>query len=234
MPDSTSLDTAPLRLLTIGQLIRAAREAADRSLRDCAQFIGISPRRLAAYENGTREPSFIELEALAHYLDVPVSALLSEEGARQLPRLQVHDLKALMQLRARVVGARLRQARLEKGESLKVAAQALGLSAGRLNGYELGLRPLPITVLERAMAHYGLSVEQLLDLGIGPLGEAQLRRQHHSRFDALPDDVRNFIGRPSSLPFLRLAMHLSTMPRQELHGLTKVLRALTDDEQAPG
>ncbi len=230
MPDSSSLDTAPLRRLTIGRLIRNAREAAGRSLKDCARFVGISTKRLAAYEDGTREPTFTELEALAHYLNVPVHALIYEEKAKHLPHVQVNNLQALMQLRSRVVGARLKQARMERGESLKAAAQAMGLTSSQLNGYELGRRPMAITLLERAMTHYGLSVDQLLDLGIGPIGESQLRLEQHACFDALPDEVRAFVVEPSATPYLEFAMHLSKLPTADLRGLAKALGRIAGDE----
>ncbi|MFC1466497.1 MAG: helix-turn-helix domain-containing protein [Candidatus Brachytrichaceae bacterium NZ_4S206] len=229
MPDPSPLDTAPLRRMTIGRLIRTAREAAGRSQKDCARFIGVSLKRFAAYEEGTREPTFIELEALAHYLNVPVHALIYEEEAKHLPHVQVNNLQTLMQLRARVVGARLKQARMERGESLKAAAQAMGLTGGQLNAYELGRRPISITLLERAMAHYDLRLDQLLDLGIGPIGESQLRLEQHARFDALPDEVRAFVVAPATLPYLQLAMHLSKLPAADLQGLTKALRKITED-----
>jgi len=230
MPDSPSLDTTPLRRLVIGRLIRNAREAAGRTQQDCARFVGISVKRLAAYEEGEREPDFVELEALAHLLNVPVQALIYEEEARRLPQVRLDNLPALMQLRARVVGARLKQARMEKGESLKEAARAIGLTGGQLNSYELGRRPMPITLLEKAIAHFGLRLEQLLDLGIGPVGEAQLRLERHARFDRLPEEVRAFVTDPAALPYLQMAMHLSKLPVGDLRGMARVLRQITADE----
>ncbi|MCS6848431.1 MAG: helix-turn-helix transcriptional regulator [Anaerolineae bacterium] len=230
MPDPSPLDTAPLRRMTIGRLIRTAREAAGRSQKDCARFIGVSAKRFAAYEEGAREPTFTEIEALAHYLNVPVHALIYEEEAKRLPQVQINNLQTLMQLRLRVVGARLKQARMERGESLKAAAQAMGLTSSQLNAYELGRRPISITLLERAMAHYDLRLDRLLDLGIGPIGESQLRLEQHARFDALPDEMRAFIVAPDAAPYLAFAMHLSKLPTADLRGLTKALRKITEDE----
>ena len=230
MPDSPSLDTTPLRRLTIGRLIRNAREAAGRTQQDCARFAGISAKRLAAYEEGEREPDLTELEALAYFLNVPIQTLIYEEEARRLPQVRLNNLPALMQLRTRVVGARLKQARMEKGESLKEAAQAIGLTSGQLNSYELGRRPMPMTLLEKAMAHFGLCLEQLLDLGIGPIGEAQLRLEQHTRFDRLPAEVRAFVTDPASLPHLQMAMHLSKLPASDLRSMARILRQITADD----
>jgi len=227
MPDSSALDTALLRRLTIGRLMRGAREAAGRSAKDCARDLGISPQRLLAYEAGQREPSFVELEALAYYLDVPVQALLYEEAGKRVSA-KANGLPALAQLRARVVGARLKQARLQRGESLKATAQALGIASGRLNNYELGRSPLPITLLEKALLHFGMTMDQILDLGVGPIGEAQQRLAQHARFDDLPAEVRAFITAPTALPYLRVAMHLSKLPPEDLAGITKALGQLTE------
>ncbi|MCS7054943.1 MAG: helix-turn-helix domain-containing protein [Thermoflexales bacterium] len=228
MPDSPS-DAAPPRRAVIGRLIRAAREAAGRSQKDCARFIGVSPKRFAAYEDGTHEPTFIELEALAYYLNVLPHSLIYEEAERP-PHVQVNELPALMQLRSRVVGARLKQARMERGESLKSAAQAIGVTSSQLDAYELGRRPITVTLLERAMAHYHLRLEQLLDLGIGPFGESQLRLEQHTRFDALPADVREFVAAPDSAPYLQLAMHLHKLSPSDLRGFAQALRQITQDE----
>jgi transcriptional regulator with XRE-family HTH domain len=216
-----------LRRLTIGRLMRDAREATGRDLKSCARAIGISPQRLLAYEAGQREPTFVELEALAYYLDLPIQALLYEEPAKRI-NTKANDLPALMQLRTRVVGAKLKQARLQRGESLKAAAHALGITSSRLNSYELGRLPIPITLLERALLHFGLSLDQLLDLGIGPIGEAQLRLAQHARFDGLPEDVRAFVTSPTALPYLQFAMHLSHMPPDDLAGMARVLRGFAE------
>jgi len=222
MPDSPAIDAALLRRLTIGRLMRSAREAAGRSPKDCARALGISAQRLLAYEEGQREPSFAELEALAYYLDLPIQALLYEEAAKRIVT-KANDLPALAQLRTRMVGARLKQARLQRGESLKAAAQALGITSGRLNSYELGRLPIPITLLEKAVLHFGMSLEHVLDLGIGPIGEAQLRLAQHAQFDGLPQEMRAFVTSPAAQPYLQVAMHLSKMPADNLIGMARVL-----------
>jgi transcriptional regulator with XRE-family HTH domain len=227
MPDSPALETALLRRLTIGRLMRDAREAAGRDPKACARAIGISPQRLLAYEAGQREPTFVELEALAYYLGLPIQALLYEEPAKRI-NAGANDLPTLMQLRARVVGARLKQARLQRGESLKATAQALGIASGRLNSYELGRLPIPITLLEKALVHFGMTLDQILDLGIGPIGEAQQRLAQHARFDGLPEDVRAFVTSPAALPYLQFAMHLSKLSLEDLAGMAKALQQLSN------
>ena len=60
------------RLKTIGLLIRRARETAGRTRKDCATFIGVTAALMGKYEDGACAPSLVDLEALAHYLRIPV------------------------------------------------------------------------------------------------------------------------------------------------------------------
>jgi transcriptional regulator with XRE-family HTH domain len=138
------------RRKTIGLLIRRARETAGRSRKDCAAYIGVSPAQMVKYEEGSREPAFIELEALAHYLRAPVQALLDETAAEKLvaPRMGF-DIREVIRLRTHIVGTRLKQARLNKELSPKQLGEMVGIPTAQINAYELGKRPIPITELER-------------------------------------------------------------------------------------
>jgi transcriptional regulator with XRE-family HTH domain len=73
--EDESLDTAHVALPRIrrkilGTLLRQARQCAGKSLKDCADWLGISPRYVSQYEGGDREIPASELEALASYLNV--------------------------------------------------------------------------------------------------------------------------------------------------------------------
>jgi transcriptional regulator with XRE-family HTH domain len=232
MPDSTDPDLSLLRLNAIGRLIRQAREAAGRSERDVARFIGVPAKRLSDFEDARREPSLPELEAIAYFLDVPVTALVSDADAKLVRPRPAQDFKSLISLRTKIVGARLKQVREEKGETLKDAAEGLGLKPGQLTGFELGRRAVPITLLEKMIARYGVDVNDLLDLGIGQVGEAQLLARQRASLHAFDDEVRAFISDPASRLYLVLAMHLSKMPKEHLQGAARVLGMASAVEDA--
>jgi transcriptional regulator with XRE-family HTH domain len=227
MPDSA--DTRDTRRKTIGLLIRRSRETAGRTRKDCATFAGISPALLLKYEEGEREPSLVEVEALAHYLRVPVQALLDEEASARLiaPRMNF-NVAEVAGLRRHIIGTRLKQARLKVGLSSKQLAEQAGMTTAVVNAYELGKRPIPISELERLASCLNLSLEALMDIGIGPLGDAQLQHQQHAVFDCLPDDVRAFVCAPDALPYLRVAMRLSKLPADELRGAGHTLIELSE------
>ena len=217
-------ESADARRKTIGLLIRRARETAGRSRKDCAAYISVSPAQMVKYEEGSREPTFIELEALAHYLRAPVQALLDEEVAEKLvgPRMGF-NIGEVSRLRTHIVGTRLKQARLNKELTPKQLSEMVNIPAALLNAYELGKRPIPITDLDRLIACLELPLESLLDLGIGPMGEAQLQHKQHAQFDSLPPEVRTFVTDPRALPYLRAAMRLRKVARDDLHDAGQAL-----------
>jgi transcriptional regulator with XRE-family HTH domain len=210
-------ETVDARCKTIGLLIRRARETAGRSRKDCAAFLGVSPVTVSRFEEGEREPSLVDIEMLSHYLRVPIRALLDEDGPAPLtaPRMNF-DVAEIAKLRAHIVGTRLKQARLKVGEQVKQVAESVGLTTSQLNAYELGKRAVPITQIEKLINCLGIPLESLLDVGIGPVGEAQLQHKQHTAFDQLSPEVRAFVTDPEALPFLRVAMHLRNLPMDDL------------------
>ena len=214
MPDSTS----PQRLLrrrTIGLLIRRAREGAGRTAAQLAEMLQVKPAMIKAYESGMREPSMAELLAIGDWLSVP-AALLLDEAASTLP---IANSQLDVPLRNHVLGARLKQARLDKGESLKTTAGAVGMTSSRLKAYELGAA-IPITLLETITAHLGLTMQHWFESDKPPINTAQ---QQQTSFAALPDDVRTFVTSPDALPHLRMAMQLHALPNDHLRIVAEAL-----------
>lgn len=220
-------EPANLRRKSIGLLMRRARETAGRTRKECAAFANIAPSLLEKYEQGERDPSLVELELLAHYLRVPVQSLLDADVATPLTAPCVNfDVRVVSQLRTNIIGTRLKQARLRTNRSVDDLANASGISAALLNAYELGKKPLPITELEQLLSSLDLTLDTLLDIGVGPLGEAQLLQKRYAELDALPEDVRAFVTTPEALPYLKVALNLSRLPQDELRSMGRVLLEL--------
>ena len=82
-----------IRSKKLGVLIRDARMAARRNIRECADAIGTKSGTFRAYEEGRKSPSLPELETLVYYLDLPIDHFWSREiksisGAR----IQAYEL----------------------------------------------------------------------------------------------------------------------------------------------
>jgi transcriptional regulator with XRE-family HTH domain len=221
MPDSTS-PQRNLRRRTIGLLIRRVREGASCTVAQLAAALQVKPATMKAYEAGIREPSLVELLAISDWLSVSVTALLDEAGPTLPIAPSQLNVQAALQLGNHVLGAKLKQARLNADESLKVLAGAVGISSGMLKSYELGTA-IPITVLEALTAHFGLTMQHWFEADAFHINPAQ---QQQTAFAALPSDVRAFVTNADALSHLRMAMQLHALPANEVQRVAEALLLL--------
>ena len=142
------LETLAIQQKITGVLLRQARMDAGKTLKKCSQVLGVSSGALSAIEHGRRSISLPELELLAFYLGVPVDQLLN--GSAAPARKPTDELPGaeLIALRHRIIGALVRQSRLDLDLSQAELAKQLGVSKRRLEQYEMGERPIPLVELE--------------------------------------------------------------------------------------
>jgi len=216
-----------LRNRIIGLLIRSSRERARKTKRECAKALGVSPATLTAYEEGRKPISLPELEVLAYVLDTPMTRLLEAESEPAGGEEEQVPLQEVLALRHRIVGALLRQARLEAEVPLKELAEVLGCSTGRLSAYEYGERPIPLAELELLARHLRLPLKYFMDSQEGPVGEWHRQEEAARRFRELPRDVQDFIIRPANIKYLEVAMRLAQMPAGGLRGIAEGLLEIT-------
>ena len=153
-----------IRSKTLGLLIRDARTTARRSTTECAQAIAVKPGIFRAYEEGRRAPSLPEMEALVHFLDLPIDHFWSKEIKSDKPlRHDTLDLSKILSVRHRKIGALLRQGRMNASVSIRGLAHETGISGARIKSYELGERSIPLPELEVLVKALGMRVESLFD-----------------------------------------------------------------------
>jgi transcriptional regulator with XRE-family HTH domain len=224
------MDTATqitLRTKKLGVLIRDARLSARRTLKECAEAIGVRRAVLDAYEEGRLAPSLPELEVLVYYLKLPLShfwgtAAMSDD---KLPNEEL-DLPQLLALRQRLIGALLRQERNAANLSIKDVAKAIGISSSRLTAYELGERPIPLPHLEAMIIALGSKIETFFDRS-GPVGHWMTSQKAMDKFLELPEEMQVFVCLPVNRPYLELAMKLSEMSRERLRSVAEGLLDIT-------
>jgi transcriptional regulator with XRE-family HTH domain len=71
------------------------------------------------------------------------------------------------------IGARIREARLARGMSLRSVAQAVGVSASLISQVETGKTQPSVSTLYAIVNHLGISIDQLLDV-VAPAQPARL------------------------------------------------------------
>jgi len=216
-----------LRNRVIGATLRDARERAGKTKRVCAQALGVSINAFTALEEGKKPISLPELEILAYVLKVPIKMFWDpvrdgdEEQESDLP------LDEVLPLRHRIVGALLRQARLDKGLSQSQLAEILGCSSGRIAAFEYGDQAIPVAELEVLAEHLEVPLKVFLDSDTGPVAEWHWRAEVQHSFGQLPREIQEFATRPANVKYLEVAMRLSHMDAAKLRGIAEGLLDIT-------
>jgi transcriptional regulator with XRE-family HTH domain len=216
-----------IRAKKLGLLIRDARLAERRSVKECASVIGVKNGVFRAYEDGTRSPSLPELETLVYYLKLPISQFWgSEVRSEDLSHVEQLDMPQLISLRHRMVGVMLRQERTTLNFSIRRLSTETGIPHTRLKSYELGERPIPVPELEAILSVMGSRIDSFFDQS-GPVGQWLLNQRTMQKFLDLPEELREFVCQPVNRPYLELAMKLSAMSKDKLRSVAEGLLDIT-------
>lgn len=216
-----------IRSKKLGVLIRDARLAARRKIKECADAIGVKSGVFRAYEEGRKSPSLPELETLVYYLDLPIDHFWSREIKSNSPLpIETLDLSKLLAVRQRKIGALLRQERTNASISIRNLAQETGVSGARIKAYELGERPIPLPELEVLVTALGGRIEIFFDRS-GPIGQWMMNEEAIQNFLDLPEELRQFVSMPVNRPYLELAVKLSAMSRDKLRSVAEDLLDIT-------
>jgi transcriptional regulator with XRE-family HTH domain len=216
-----------LRTRKLGILIKDARLSVNKSLKECAQAIGITTGILTAYEEGRRAPSLPELEILAYYLNLPLAHFWSNDVVSDnASPLSTVNLKVLVGIRQRIIGALLRKQRTESGTSIKVLSKQSGISASRLKAYEVGESPIPVPILEGLMSILDARIESMFDQ-TGPVGQWLVEKKITQDFLQLPPELQAFVCKPVNQPYIELALSLSGLSTEKLRSVAESLLDIT-------
>jgi transcriptional regulator with XRE-family HTH domain len=217
-----------IRRKIIGVLLQGARLRAGKSKKECAEALGVSVATLNSFEAGRRDVTLPQLEVLAYFLKVPASSFFKDQDQSKLvseePELPIEQVMAL---RHRIVGVLLRKARGEASKSKKEVAKAAGISARKLTAYESGERPIPLTELQAIADFLRLPMAYFLDEGVGRIGAREQLHNQFERFSELPEDVRDFVSHYTNLPYIRVAIRLSSMETDRIRGIAEGLLDIT-------
>ena len=216
-----------IRTKKLGVLIRDARLAERRSVKECADAMNVKPSQFRAYEDGRRAPSLPELEVLVYYLKLPISHFWGREALSDSPSpVEPINVPLLVSVRQRKIGALLRQQRNTANISLKSLSEQTGISTNRLKAYELGEKPISLPELEVILAALDGRIEDFFDES-GPVGKWMIEQNALGKFLELPEDLQNFVCQPINRPYLELAMKLSEMSKDRLRSVAEGLLDIT-------
>jgi len=216
-----------LRNRIIGVILRDARERAKRTKKSCAEALGVSTGTITAYEEGRKPISLPELEILAYVLELPIKVFWDSMPDAADEQESSVPLNEILPLRHRIIGALIRQARLEKDFSQSQLADVLGCSSGRVAAFEYGNRPVSVAELEVLSQHLGVPLEYFLDSKTGPVAEWHWQAEAQRVFNRLPRDIQEFVIKPVNIKYLEVAMRLAGMEAGELRTIAESLLDIT-------
>jgi len=228
MPDANlELSQLTLSRKILGVKIRHARTRAGLNLKEVGQALGISGDLVSDIEFGRRDVTLPQLEVMALIFNVPLIYFWADDVIEE-PNLKFPTQEA-MAVRQRIIGALLRQARIEAGRSQEELANILDVPASRISGYEFGKMEIPLHELEILAEHLNVSLNYFMDQGI-KLDDSNghgATLEEITQFSELPPDVRAFIANPANLLYLNIAMKLSELSADTLRALAEGLLEVT-------
>jgi transcriptional regulator with XRE-family HTH domain len=216
-----------IRAKKLGLLIRDARMSERRSIKECAEAIGVKAGVFRAYEEGSRSPSLPELETLVYYLKLPITRFWATDVRSDEPSpIESLDMPRLISLRQRIIGALLRQERTHANVSLRNIMNETGIPQARLKAYELGTKSVPLPELEMILMAIGSRIETFFDQS-GPVGQWMTSQNAMQKFMDLPEELQEFVCLPVNRPYLELAMKLGSMSKEKLRSVAEGLLDIT-------
>lgn len=218
MDNSQAYDHAEsyrLRGKMLGVLLRDARITALRSVPDCANLVRVDPALYEAWEFGDAVPSLPQLELLAYYLDVPVSHFWGVETLEARRRNPTSAQDEYLNLRQRMIGALVRQAREEANLTVEALAGVTFIQTDLLQQYELGELPIPMHELSVIGSAVNRNIGYFLESS-SQIGELLATRENWKHFNSLPEDLRQFAANPLNIGFIEIALAFSQMPNDKL------------------
>ncbi|MBN1303816.1 MAG: helix-turn-helix transcriptional regulator [Anaerolineales bacterium] len=216
-----------LRAKKLGVLLRDARLSQRKSIQECADAIGVTKGAYKSYEEGFNSPSLPELETLVYYMDLPIGHFWGQQAiSNDVPATEPLDLPRLVSLRHRMVGALLRQERMNASISMKAVSEQTGIPTRRLKSYELGERPISLPELEGILTVLGGKIETFFDKN-GPIGQWINKQRALQAFLDLSPELQDFVCQPVNRPYLELARNLSDLSTERLRSIAEALLDIT-------
>ena len=214
----------PTRAKFLGTLIQEARENAGASPGECAEVLGISVEAYTQAESGGAPLNLPQLEVLAMHLDLPMAYFWGGGQFQESPSV---DYVQYMELRQRILGVSLQQARVDAGWSIQRLADEADLTTEQIEAFERGDEPIPYLQLEALATLLDASLNDFTVERQGPLGRHEQALSRRQQFDDLPDEMQAFVVEPGNLSYLETAMRLSGMDVDRLRGIAEGILDIT-------
>jgi len=212
----------------LGLLLKDARLTSGKSLKQCADAMGVTSHRMKSFESGVLTPSLPELEAFAFFQGIKIShffgnQFISDEADQDEFPTTVEQFKALRQ---RVIATHLKLTRMEAGITQKVLSLATGISTGRLKKFENNESSIPLFDMLLISDELKIPYSDLF-VQSGKVGKWRKQQEMMEHIAILPEEIQQFVSQPVNRPYLELAKKLSKLSADKLRAIAEGLLEIT-------
>jgi transcriptional regulator with XRE-family HTH domain len=225
-----------LRAHKLAALITDARLYARRTPEEACMLLGWDPYQLESLESARVAPSLPELEALAAIYAVPVDHFFGSKSlSDEMPKLRIETMNQRLQLRQRIIGAMIMQARTKQSLTREDIAILTDIDVEDLVEYELGQIPIPVTDLEDITEVMEIDLASWIDSYAIPTRATYFQaakttvpeEQSEPVDPKLPKDLAEFVTNPVNKQYLVIANKLSALPADQLRRIAESLLEIT-------
>jgi transcriptional regulator with XRE-family HTH domain len=218
---------ATLRAKKLGILLKDARIASGKTMKECAAVLGLSGSTISAYERGSSSPTLAELEVLSLFFKVPIERFWKEELLDSEEVLPTGDGdNSYFLTRNQQIGNQISQARINRDKTYEEITEATGITYGRMKRFEAGEPPIPLPELELLTNFLELPLNELFETD-SDLGKWLNAQSSIKDFLELPPDLTSFVTNPINQPYLEIAMNLSKLSAEQLRTIAESLLEIT-------
>ena len=215
-----------LRGKIVGLLIRRARLRAELSAQDCAEWLGVAPGDIEAWERGESLPGLPQVETLAACLAAPEDDFATSGAARESP-------EEYLLIRQRLMGALLQSARVGQECAAEELSAACGIEPEALRQYEYGERTIPLHHLATLAEALGREWSYFADASAPVPAKRDRGKAEATSADGDNGELETFATDRRNRAFIRLAMAFRDMDRADLDRIAAALLAVIRDGQPP-
>jgi len=233
---ATKMQIKTLRAHKLAALIVDARLYARRTPEETCSLLGWDEFHLQALESAMVAPSLPEVEALAAIYAVPVDHFFGSKSlSDEMPSLRVDTMNQRLELRQRIIGAQIIQARTRQSLAREDLSLVTDIPMDHLTAYELGESPIPIPDLEEITRALRINLDEWIDSyaiptrakSFDPVKEDEVEVPIDLNETRVSKELAEFIVNPVNKQYLIIANKLSSLPADQLRRIAESLLEIT-------
>lgn len=228
------MESRRIDLQSIAQKLQSTRMKCGKSIKNCADAIGVSSLYYKKFENGEIQLTLPELETLTAFLNISFFEIISDQEKSQISP-DISSSAHLIEIRNSVIGTLLQIEREKRNISQKETSKLCAISPSRLRRYESGSTGIPLDDLLKLANFLSMDIDIFLDKN-SPIGIWQQDQQNVLSFLTLPTDLQNFINDPANKPYLELTKALKNYKSEDLKTMADAIQLILQNlpmEQKP-